>query len=415
MRISTIRGMKDYFGKEAVLYNSITQGFLHMAKNCGFNLISTPILEKETLFTTSLGETTDVVSKEMYAFSDNNGEKMVLRPEGTASVVRALIENSLYETLPAKFAYFGPMFRYERPQKGRRRQFHQLGIECFSNQEKEARDAEAIILADTFLKSLGLEDIALKINTLGSIEDRRNYLDALRAYLSNYKSDLSEISLKRLDENPLRILDSKEAQDQEIIKNAPRIIEFLSEESRNFFETVLNLLKNAGINFKVDQHIVRGLDYYTHTIFEFTTDRIGSQSTVLAGGRYDNFVKLFDGPDLSGIGWAAGFERLSLLLNEGEGLDEPYTVAVLSDEAPGALALTGALRENDIRTEFFIGNSFKKLISKADKINAKLAIFYGSNERETGLLSVKNLANASQENIPYKQIINYIKNNMEVT
>lgn len=408
MRITSIRGMQDYFFSNAELYNIVTQIFLSTVKLYNYHFISTPILEKADLFTISLGTTSDVVSKEMYSFADKGGDFLVLRPEGTASVVRAVVEHNLYESLPAKFAYFGPMFRYERPQKGRYRQFHQLGVECFSNNDGPARDAESIIMASNFLQTLNVaDDVTLEVSTLGSIEDRRVYLDKLSEYLLSNKNKLSELSRERLNKNPLRILDSKEPEDLEIITNAPKIIDNLGSVSKDFFNSVINMLQDNGVKFIINPAIVRGLDYYTHTVFEFKTDKLGAQSTVLAGGRYDNFVKLLDGPDISGTGWAAGFERLSMLLASDN--SSAADVVVVSDSYSDAITISETLRKRNLVLEFFVGNSFKKLIQKAVKLNPKIVVFIGEDERKTGHVTIKNMTLGEQATIGISGCVDYIE------
>lgn len=408
MRLSTIRGMRDYFGADALLYNTVTQLFVGTAGDYGYDLINTPILERESVFTASLGETSDVITKEMYAFLDNSGDRVALRPEGTASVVRALVENSLFDRLPAKFCYFGPMFRYERPQKGRYRQFHQLGVECFSSDDPAMRDAEAILLAHRFLRTLDLDgDFELEISTLGDLDDRSVYLSKLKDYFESNRSRLSEISVTRLEKNPLRILDSKEPQDQEIVENAPGILEFLGQGSRALFDSVLKGLESAGVLFSVNQRIVRGLDYYTHTVFEFKSNNLGAQSTILAGGRYNNFVKLFDGPDLPGTGWAAGFERLALLTSLKPKLKCLF--AVLTDDPESSIPVLENVRSAGWRAEMFIGNSFKKLFAKAARYEARFAIIIGQNERNSGIVTVKDMETTEQQSVQISEIAKYVK------
>lgn len=406
--ITTVRGMRDYFGNDAECYDFLTKKFVSVAKLYGYRLINTPIVERESVFTKSLGETSDVVSKEMYSFPDRNGDQLVLRPEGTASIVRAVVENNLCETLPAKFAYFGPMFRYERPQKGRYRQFHQLGLECFSKNDGPARDAEAIILAYTFLKSISSAKIRLELSTLGSVEDRAVYLDELVRYLEKHESSLSEVSKDRLHKNPLRILDSKESEDQEIISNAPKILDTLAGESLEHFNTVTSILSDFGVESTVNPYIVRGLDYYMHTVFEFKADEIGSQSTVLAGGRYDGFVKLFGGPDVAGVGWAAGFERLMLIADPVNA--EPIHVVVISDQYNSAVHLSSILRSAGVVCEFLVSQSFKKALTRAIRFNSKFVVFCGLDEREGGYVNVKNLQTSVQTRVEESGLADFVKN-----
>lgn len=394
MIISTVRGMRDYIGINAEVYYIISDIFRMLVSKYGYTMINTPILEKQDLFTLALGTTSDVVSKEMYSFEDRNGESLVLRPEGTASVVRSFVENSLHLKSQNKFAYFGPMFRYERPQKGRYRQFHQFGVEYFGD-NTFISDAETIFLANEFLKLLKIKgEITLEISSLGDAESREIYRKILVQYFEKNKNSLSEISLERLEKNPLRILDSKEEQDQEIIKNAPKIIDCLNNESKAFFDGVTSSLDALNVKYKINPYIVRGLDYYNHTVFEFKTDLIESQSTILAGGRYNGFVKLFGGPDIPGIGWAAGFERLILLSNIQVKNEKP--IIVLTDSEIYGLKICSDLRKSGIKSEILCGNSFKKLMLKAMKKDPKFIVFIGEEERNSGKFNVKNIDTSEQ-------------------
>lgn len=405
--LTTVRGMRDYFGADAECYDVLTRRFVSIARLYGYGLINTPIVEKETVFTKSLGETSDVVSKEMYSFPDKNGDQLVLRPEGTASIVRAVVEHNLCESLPVKFAYFGPMFRYERPQKGRYRQFHQLGLECFSKNDGPARDAESIILAHTFLRSISSAKISLELSTLGSVEDRAVYLDRLVKYLEKHESSLSEVSKDRLRKNPLRVLDSKEPEDQAIIRDAPKILDTLVGESLEHFNTVTRILSDFGVEFTVNPYIVRGLDYYMHTVFEFKVDEIGSQSTVLAGGRYDGFVKLFGGPDVAGVGWAAGFERLMLIADPVNA--EPIPVVVISDQYNSAVHLSSIFRNAGVACEFLVSKSFKKALTRAIKFDSKFVVFCGEDERSGGYVNIKNLSTSVQTKIDDGRLVDFVK------
>lgn len=408
MIISTVRGMRDYIGSNAEVYYTISDIFRILVSRYGYTMINTPILEKQDLFTLALGTTSDVVSKEMYSFNDKNGESLVLRPEGTASVVRSFVENSLHLKAQNKFAYFGPMFRYERPQKGRYRQFHQFGVEYFAD-DTYISDAETIFLANEFLNLLKIKgEITLEISSLGDAESREIYRKILVQYFEKNKNSLSEISLERLEKNPLRILDSKEEQDQEIIKNAPKIIDCLNNESKAFFDGVISSLGVLNVKYKINPYIVRGLDYYNHTVFEFKTDLIESQSTILAGGRYNGFVKLFGGPDIPGIGWAAGFERLVLISNIDIAYEKP--TIILTDNEIYGLKVCSDLRSSGIKSEILSGNSFKKLMLKAMKKDPKFIIFIGEEERNSGKFNVKNINTSEQVSLSSIQdIINLVR------
>jgi len=383
------RGVKDLIQEDALLYQTSAEKFLYITKLYNFKIIETPIFEKEILFKRPLGEDSDIVTKEMYSFEDKGGDRITLRPEGTAPTVRSVIEHKLYETLPLKLCYFGPMFRYERPQKGRYRQFHQFGTEVFSEKSPET-DAESILMACDFIKSLGIDtsSTTLHINSLGSDEDRMKYREVLRQFFSLHFDELSEISKMRFHKNPLRILDSKEQEDIKLIADVPSILDTLSKDSREYFEKVISILDQNAIKYKLDKYLVRGLDYYTDTIFEFKSDSLGAQSTFLAGGRYDNLVELLGGPKLSGFGWAAGYERLALISRLAP--HKNTLIAVLSDDTNSSFKVAQYLRNNGISTEILIGNSFKHLLKKAFKSNPDYAIFIGEDERMKGTIQLKN-------------------------
>jgi len=398
------RGVKDLIQEDALHYQTSVEKFLYIAKLYNFGIIETPIFEKEILFKRPLGADSDIVTKEMYSFEDKGGDKITLRPEGTAPTVRAVIEHRLYEKLPLKLCYFGPMFRYERPQKGRYRQFHQFGTEVFSEKSPET-DAESIIMAHDFAKSLGIDmaSTTLHINSLGSEEDRDKYRKILRLFFSSRFDELSELSKMRFHKNPLRILDSKEPEDTQLIAEVPSMLETLSKESREYFERVIDIIDQNGIKYKIDKCLVRGLDYYTDTIFEFKSDFLGAQSTFLAGGRYDNLVNLLGGPNLSGFGWAAGYERLALISR----LAPPKNVliAVLSDEPKSAFKTAQFLRDHGISAEIFVGESFKHLLKKAFKFDPNYAIFIGEDERTKGTIQLKNLAMKTQKEIKLDEVL----------
>ena len=311
--IQPVRGTHDLIGEEQRRHTRVVNTARHVAGLYGFEEWSTPIFEDTRVFSRSLGDTSDVVSKEMYSFSDRDGESLTLRPEGTAAICRALVTNALTQSLPQKVFYTGPMFRHERPQKGRYRQFHQIGAELLGAAEPLA-DAEAIAMGFAVLEALGVaEHVTLELNTLGDAESRDAWRQALVEYFSAHKSVLSQDSLTRLEKNPLRILDSKDAGDKTLLPDAPKMDAYLTEHSRTFWAELRRTLDVFGVNYVVNPSIVRGLDYYNHTTFEFVTNRLGSQGTVLAGGRYDGLVSQMGGPDVPAIGWAAGVARLALL------------------------------------------------------------------------------------------------------
>lgn len=399
------RGVKDLILDEAKNYQETVEIFLKTAELYNFKLIETPIFEKEILFKRPLGDDSDIVTKEMYTFEDKGGDKITLRPEGTAPVVRSVIENRLYEKLPLKLCYFGPMFRYERPQKGRYRQFHQFGAEIFS-EKSPFQDVEGILMAHDFIKSLSInpESFKLHINSLGNEDDRKRYTSLLKQYFSDYFDELSEISRFRFHKNPLRILDSKEPEDIKLIENVPSILDTMCQESKDYFAAVISMLEQNGINYEIDKCLVRGLDYYTETIFEFKSTELGSQSTFLAGGRYDNLVKLLGGPELSGFGWAAGYERVALISKiEGK---KNKLIAVISDSAKDAFNTAKFLREEGFCAEVFIGESFKNLLKKSLKISPDFAVFIGENERKTDTVQLKNLTTKEQIETKLEEIKN---------
>lgn len=407
-KITSVRGVQDFIGDEASLYYIFSDNFRKTCGKYNFNFIKTPIFEKESLFVRPLGDDSDIVNKEMYSFEDKSGEKITLRPEGTAPVIRSVIENNLLITLPLKLAYFGPMFRYERPQKGRYRQFHQFGIELLGD-AVPYRDYEVIELALSFSESIGIDlnTVNIQINSLGNDEDRGNFRCILKEYFEKYFNDLSEVSKIRFQKNPLRILDSKEKEDQEIINNAPSIYESLSYDSKKYFDEVCSLLGFFDVKFEIDQKLVRGLDYYTHTVFEFKSDKLGAQSTFLAGGRYDNLVSMLGGKNCSGIGWAAGYERLKLISSLN--VDKEDFVAVISDDNISAMKILKHLRKSEIRSELFLGNNFSSLMKKVVKNNPKYVIFNGIDERTAGCIKIKNLVTFEQANISFEDLINFIK------
>ena len=312
-KINTVKGTKDLFGKDLIKHNFIYDTFSNVCESKNFQPISTPIIESSKVFKKTLGISSDIILKEMYNFVDQGGEEIVLRPEGTAAVARALVTNSMQDDLNKKFYYYGPMFRREKPQLGRFRQFHQVGVETF-DEKNLYNDVEVILLAEKFLKYLGVRGkVKLEINTLGNIESRKNYLVDLFKFLKDKSSKLSFESKKRLESNPLRILDSKNLDDREIIKESPILLDYLDKESKSFDGVLINL-RNLKIDFYLNPHLVRGLDYYNHTAFEYVTFEDKSQNTILAGGRYDNLVYSLGGKKLSGVGWASGVERIILNL-----------------------------------------------------------------------------------------------------
>ncbi|HKX77698.1 MAG TPA: histidine--tRNA ligase [Novosphingobium sp.] len=327
-----IRGTQDIFGAEAEAFARVVETFERVRRLYRFRRAEMPVFEKTAVFSRSLGETTDVVSKEMYSFEDRGGESLTLRPEFTAGIARAYLTNGWQQHAPLKLATHGPLFRYERPQKGRYRQFHQIDAEIIGAGEPQA-DVELLAMADQLLKELGVSDgVTLQLNTLGDAESREAWRTALIAYFRDHRESLSEDSQDRLERNPLRILDSKDPRDKPFTADAPRIDDYLSGEAQDFFGKVTEGLGAAGVEFVRAPALVRGLDYYRHTAFEFVTDRLGAQGTVLGGGRYDGLIETLGGPHTPAVGWAAGIERLAMLVGEARiDRNEAFAVAVIPD------------------------------------------------------------------------------------
>ena len=398
--LKPVRGTQDILPNDIRRYRLVEEVAFNVAERYGFDEITTPIFEFTEVFSRTLGDTSDIVTKEMYTFQDKGLDSITLRPEGTAGIARAFISNGLQQELPIKFFYKGPMFRYERPQKGRRRQFHQVGIEILGVPTPQA-DIESISLAKTFLEELGLkDDITLEINSLGDPESRTDYNQKLREYLNDYKEDLSEYSLKRLKKNPLRILDSKESEDKVIVANAPRLQDSFNEHSNKFFAELCEGLNKLGISYEHNNNLVRGLDYYSHTAFEFTTKDLGAQGTVLAGGRYDGLISQMGGPETPGVGWAAGVERLSLLLNKEILTKRPIVVIPVGKSGESeALILTETLRKRGYRVDLGYSGNLKKRIKRANDRNAIAAIFLGQNESEHKIVKLKNMDSGDQKEV----------------
>lgn len=403
MTIQPARGTRDIYGKDLSAFLFVENTARSFAKRYGFGEIQTPVFEATEVFARGVGETSDIVSKEMYTFTDRGGESFTLRPEGTAGVVRAFISEGMEQNQPVKLFYAGPMFRYERPQKGRYRQLHQVGVEVLGASSPQT-DVEVLCLAWDFLSALGLgKYIRLELNTLGDVESRAAYREALVAYFSQFKDKLSEDSLNRLEKNPLRILDSKDEGDKKIVENAPAMTDFLNEESRKFFEDVKAGLNAMDIPFTVNPRLVRGLDYYRHTVFEFITESLGSQGTVLAGGRYDGLVEELGGPKAAGIGFGAGIDRLSLLLQEtGRQPAEPRAIAVVpvgEDVILPMMKIAHDLRQDGYIVDMSYSGNMGKRLKKANKINACAAIIMGSDEQVKGVVTVRDLDTGDQSEV----------------
>ncbi|MCC3861792.1 histidine--tRNA ligase [Pseudemcibacter aquimaris] len=413
-RLQPVRGTHDILGDKAIRFRTIFEIFKAIAERYSHHEIDTPIFEFTETFKRTLGETSDVVSKEMYTFEDRSGEEITLRPEYTAGIARAFMSNGLQQSMPCKFYSFGPIFRYERPQKGRMRQFHQMDIEILGVEEPQA-DIEVLAIASDLLNELGIgEHITLELNSLGDPESRIGYRDALVEYFTGFKDKLSEDSLKRLDKNPMRILDSKDEGDRELVANAPRIADYYNDHTKDFFKTVIDGVEALGIKYVINDRLVRGLDYYCHTAFEFTTDQLGAQGTVLAGGRYDGLMEMMGGPKTAGIGWAAGMERLSELISE-DLLIKPNRPVVVTpvgaDAQTPAVKVAHDLRSSGIVVDMAYKGNVGKRMKRANKQNARFAVLLGEEELARNVAMVKNLDEGSQEEVSLDVLSEYIKGN----
>ncbi|ONH82355.1 histidine--tRNA ligase [Roseomonas mucosa] len=401
-QLQPARGTRDLIGEDFARHHHVIATAHRVAALYGFEEWATPIFEDTRVFSRSLGETSDVVSKEMYTFPDRGGESLTLRPEGTAGVCRALVSNGLTQgNLPRKVFYAGPMFRYERPQKGRYRQFHQIGLEILGAAEPLS-DAEAIACGWHIQQELGIaEGTVLEINTLGDAPSRDAHRAALVAYFTERKESLSADSLVRLEKNPLRILDSKDAGDKALVADAPSIHDHLTEAARAHYDAVRRYLDGFGVPYWVNPNIVRGLDYYSHTAFEFVTERLGAQGTVMAGGRYDGLVEEMGGPHTPSVGWAAGIERLSMLMEGAPGAPRPVAVIPVGEAAEAAaIAAAQSLRRGGLVAEIAYKGNTKRRMERANKLKARAAVLIGEEELARGVAQVKDLDAGTQREVP---------------
>ena len=395
-----VRGTQDIFGDDQERFQHVVGTFERVRRLYGFKGVEMPVFEPTAVFARSLGETTDVVSKEMYSFEDRGGDSLTLRPEFTAGICRAFLSNGWQQHVPLKLSAHGPLFRYERPQKGRYRQFHQLDAEIIGAGEAAA-DVELLCFADQLLKELGIADgVSLQLNTLGDAESRDAWRDALVEHFQAHRKDLSEDSRDRLERNPLRILDSKERQDRPIADAAPDIDAYLSSEAKEFFAQVTEGLDACGVAWTRNSRLVRGLDYYRHTAFEFVTDRLGAQGTVLAGGRYDGLMESLGGPHTPAVGWAAGIERLGMLLEEPETTGPDAIFIPLGDGCEAAaMKIMTELRRAGLSCDMAYKGNMKKRMQKANAAGAAHVVIIGENELANGVVAVKNLETGDQREI----------------
>ena len=409
-KMQNVRGTYDLYGEAKRKMKKVIATASNVVEKYGFEEIETPIFEFTEVFSRNLGDTSDIVTKEMYCFEDRGGESLTLRPEGTAGVVRSFISEGMQQNLPVKLYYAGPMFRYERPQKGRQRQFTQFGVELLGVESPQA-DIEVIAMAYEFIESLGLEgNVTVEINSLGDAESRAAYREKLVAYLQQHYDELSEDSKSRLERNPLRVLDSKEECDKAVVANAPLYQDSLNDSSREFFQQVLKGLDLLGIKYRVNNRLVRGLDYYSHTVFELVTDKLGAQGTVLAGGRYDGLVEQMGGGKVAGIGWACGVERLSMLLEGGVDLPRPIAVIpVGEDVSEKALEIAYRLRRAGSRVEHSYSLNLKKRMTKANKANAVKAVIFGSDELNQDMVTIKDLDSGEQKTVSLHNLIEELR------
>ena len=408
-KLQSPRGTSDLLPQDMAGHRHVINTAKTISLSFGFEEMATPIFEFTEVFARPLGETSDVVSKETYSFTDRGGEALTLRPEGTAGVVRALISAGLTQTLPQKFFYAGPMFRYERPQKGRMRQFHQIGVELLGV-AGAVGDAEVITMGHMILSRLGVADkCILNINTLGDTESRLAYRQALVEYLSAFRGQLSEDSQRRLDLNPLRILDSKDEGDIALLVDAPRLDHYLNADSKAHFDAVRRYLDAAEIPAIINPRLVRGLDYYGHTTFEFITDALGAQGTVMAGGRYDGLAAMLGGGDVSGVGWAAGIERLAMLA------DVPPQQAVnvmmigMSDDHMARLfPLAASLRQQGLRVETGYAPHLGKQMKRADRIEAQQVVILGDDEAARGVAILRSMVDGAQTEVALVDLVAHL-------
>lgn len=408
-KIASIRGMNDILPTDTPLWQWFENKVATLLQRYSYSEIRTPIVEQTDLFRRSIGEVTDIVEKEMYTFEDRNGDSLTLRPEGTASCVRAAEQHGLLYNQIQRLWYKGPMFRHERPQAGRYRQFHQIGVEAFGMATPDI-DAELILLSRRLWQELGLEQqVVLQLNTLGSLEDRATYRAALVEFLNQHRDDLDEDSQRRIERNPLRVLDSKNPQTQEILGDAPELVDYLSEESAAHFNQLKALLDAAGLSYEVNPRLVRGLDYYSHTVFEWVTDALGAQGTVCAGGRYDGLVEQLGGRATPAVGFAMGMERLILLLEQQAlAINNAPHVYVVADDPQASILLAEQLRTDNPQLRVLThcgGGSFKSQLRRADRSGAQVALIIGADEAASNSVTVKPLREHNEQTtVPQTQV-----------
>ncbi|ERT34936.1 histidine--tRNA ligase [Fusobacterium animalis] len=410
--IKAVRGTKDIIGEEAKKYVYISNVAQKMFENYGYNFVKTPIFEETELFKRGIGEATDVVEKEMYTFKDRGDRSITLRPENTASLVRCYLENAIYAKEEiSRFYYNGSMFRYERPQAGRQREFNQIGLEVFGEKSPKV-DAEVIAIGYKFLEKLGITDLEVKINSVGSKESRTIYREKLIEHFSKHLDDMCDDCKDRINRNPLRLLDCKVDKDKDFYKSAPNIIDFLFEDERKHYEDVKKYLDVFGIKYTEDPTLVRGLDYYSSTVFEIVTNKLGSQGTVLGGGRYDNLLKELGDKDIPAVGFATGVERIMMLLGENYPKNNPdvYIAWLGENTSETALKIAESLRDNDIKVYIdYSEKGMKSHMKKADKLSVRYCIILGEDELNKGIVLLKDFSTREQKEVKIEEIVNQIK------
>jgi histidine--tRNA ligase len=410
--INILKGMKDRYSDDIRKYDFIIHTAKKIFSKYGFEKIITPVLEDTELFRRSVGDETDVVSKEMYEFKDKGNRSVSMRPEGTAGVVRAYLEAGFHKSDPiVKWFYNGPMYRYEAPQKGRYREFHQVGAEIFGIRSPYI-DAEIIKMGCEFLEKLGITGLTVELNSLGNLESRKKYIDDLKKFMAERLDKLSEDSKRRYEKNPLRALDSKDKGDQEQFKDAPKLYDYLDEESKKYFEDTKKYLELLNIKYVENPKLVRGLDYYSDTVFEIKSDKLGAQATVLAGGRYDRLLEILDNVKIPAIGFAAGMERISMLMDESlieQEKDRVYVV-YFDDTKEYFVKIVEELRKNDIRVNFdYSPKSFSAQMKKANKINAEYVLILGEEEQQENVITLKKFSTGEQEKYSLGEVLKILK------
>ncbi|MDP7392276.1 MAG: histidine--tRNA ligase [Alphaproteobacteria bacterium] len=403
--LKPVRGTHDLLPEAMRAHRHVVERSREIAERYGFEEIATPIFEASDVFKRTLGDTSDIVTKEMYTFATKGGEEITLRPENTAGVARAFISEGLAQAVPLKYFYAGPMFRHERPQKGRQRQFHQIGVEIIGVPTPTA-DIEVIAAGARILSELGLGDkTSLQLNTLGDPESRTAYREALVAYFAGRIDELSAESRDRLARNPLRILDSKNERDRVVVADAPAFSDFLNEHSCDFFGQVKDGLDALGISYVLNERLVRGLDYYGHTAFEFTTTELGAQDAVLAGGRYDGLIETMGGPSTPGVGWAAGIERLSMLCGAAPEARRPVALIPIGDDAVArSLPLAEELRASGLRIDLGYSGNLNRRMKRANRLNAAAAVLIGEDELARGAAMLRDMDGGDQVEVPLSEL-----------